>query len=99
MKTTNLEILLSFAKSGSKEDVKSILSYLNSNTTLQETREIDFALSQVETLEGIEEIKDQLFIGTQMQRNYCALCLSRIQEHFIVRKALDEGLIDEYQVR
>lgn len=99
MKTTNLESLLSLAKSGSKEDVKSILSYLNGTTTLQESREIDFALSQVETLEGIEEIKKQLFIGTQMQRNYCALCLSRMQEHFIVRKALDEGLIDEYQVR
>lgn len=97
MTETRLEQWIKFAKKGTRESIEKIMENLNVDATLQETREIDHALSYVEAEEGVKTIKYYLFHGTQIQRNYCALYLGRVHEYFILRKAYDLGLIDDKQ--
>lgn len=94
---TRLEKLIQLARQGTKEAIENIMINLDLETTLQETREIDYALSQVESEEGIESIKYYLFHGTQIQRNYAALYLGRVHDYVILREAFNMGLIDEIQ--
>ncbi len=56
-----------------------------------------FALSHVESDEGIHAMKHYLFHGTQVQRNYCALYFGRMGEYLIIREAFDKGLLDAKQ--
>lgn len=85
------------AKKGTKESIDKIMLNLNENMTLAESRAIDFALSFVDTTEGMDTMKYYLFNGTQIQRNYCALYFGRLHEYLILRDAYDKGLIDEKQ--
>ena len=59
--------------------------------------EVITALSLVETDAGFERIKYYLFNGTLIQRNYASLYLNRIGERQLVKKAFEQGLIDEIQ--
>lgn len=92
-----IEKYVNLAKQGTKDSIETIMIDLNERMTLMESRCIDFALSHVDTVEGIDTIKYYLFHGTQIQRNYCALYFGRIHEYYILREAYDMGLIDEHQ--
>lgn len=97
MNQTCLEIWVRFAVQGTKGSIEKIMENLNKNMTLKESRELDFALSHVDTKEGFQTVEFYLFHGTQIQRNYAALYFGRLHEYVILRKAYDFGLIDEIQ--
>lgn len=85
------------ANSGEPDAVKSIMEMFGSEMTLEESRQLDFALSKVTRPESVEVIKEYLFKGSKIQRNYAALYLGRIHEYIILKEAFDQGLIDDKQ--
>lgn len=85
------------AKAGKSEDVDYIMNQLLSFSNLAITRFVDYALSLVNTTEGFERIKDYLFSGTLVQRNYASLYFNRLGEWEIVNRAYEKGLIDDIQ--
>ena len=95
--TGELKVLIDKAENGSSEDIDSIMEKLTSDSTLAMTRYIDFALSLVEKTEGIKRIEHYLFNGTLIQRNYASLFLNRLGEWNPVKRAYEQGLIDEIQ--
>jgi hypothetical protein len=97
MGETILSHYLRLAKEGTKASIDEIMSHLNTDMTLAEAKNIDFALGHVDSAEGLAVMADYLFHGTQIQRNYCTLYFGRRGEYRIIRKAYDAGLIDAKQ--
>lgn len=95
--TGQLKILIDKAANGSSKDIDLIMEKLTIDSTLAMTRYVDFALSLVETTDGITQIKYYLFNGTLIQRNYASLFLNRLGDWKPVKKAYEQGLIDEVQ--
>ncbi len=95
--TGQLKVLIDKAKIGSTIDVDYIMNNLTVESSLAMTRNIDFALSLVENIEGIKRIEYYLFKGTLIQRNYACLFLNRLGEWEPVKKAYELGLIDKIQ--
>lgn len=89
--------LIERANGGTSEDVDYILGHLTPDVTLAVTRFVDYTLGLVESAVGIERIEFYLFNGTQIQRNYCALFFNRRGDWPVVKKAYEQGLIDEIQ--
>ena len=94
---TFLRELIDRARRGTTEDVDVLLSHLTPDATLATTKFVDYALSHVENATGIERIAHYLFHGTQMQRNYSSLFFNRRGDWRLVRKAYEQGAIDEIQ--
>jgi hypothetical protein len=92
-----LKELIEKAENGSSKDVDLIMGKLSVDSTLAMTRYVDFALSLVEKPEGIKQIEYYLFNGTLIQRNYACLFLNRLGEWKPVKRAYEQGLIDEVQ--
>lgn len=92
-----IKYYVDLAKIGTKESIGLIMKDLNMKMTLAQSKFIDFALGHVETDEGIEIMTHYLFHGTKVQRNYCALYFGRLGEYMLIRKAYDQGLLDEKQ--
>jgi hypothetical protein len=72
---TFLRELIDRAARGTSEDVDFLLGHLTPDATLATTKFVDYALSLVENATGVRRIEQYLFVGTQMQRNYCSLVL------------------------
>ena len=92
-----LQELIDRGESGKSEDVDFIMDHLNESSTFAMTRYVDFALSLVENHYGISRIEYYLFNGSLIQRNYCSLYFNRKGDWLIVKKAFNQGLIDEIQ--
>jgi len=92
-----LQTCIALAHEGTQAAVGNILSRLNPQMTLAESKFIDYALSHVESETGVATMEQALFNGTQIQRNYCALYFGRRGDYDIVRKAYDLGLVDARQ--
>jgi len=88
---------VNLAKDGTKISIDKIMGDLNKEMTLAESKFIDFALSHVETKEGVDAMTYYLFNGTKIQRNYCALYFGRKGEYLLIREAFDKGLLDAKQ--
>ena len=84
-------------KNGTKHDIDYIMSNLTHKSSLPMTRYVDYAVSLVENEEGINRLEFFLFNGTLIQRNYCSLFFNRRGDWLIVKKAFQQGLIDEIQ--
>lgn len=97
MEQTLLQYYISLAKAGTSGSIDEIMSHLNADMSLGESKFIDYALGLADNGESINRIEWYLFHGTQIQRNYCALYFGRRGEYLIIRKAYDAGLIDEKQ--
>lgn len=97
MKKSILQAYIDYAKSGTKKAIDEIISNLNENMSVAESKFIDFALSYVDSEEGIKVMEEYLFLGTQIQRNYMTLFFNRRGDYHLVKKAYDLGLIDEIQ--
>jgi hypothetical protein len=95
--TGKLQELIDKGESGNIEDVDFIMNHLDSSATFAMTRYVDYALSLVENQYGIERLKEYLFNGTLIQRNYSSLFFNRRGDWEIVKKAFNQGLIDEIQ--
>jgi hypothetical protein len=94
---TLLRALMGRAARGSSEDVDFLLGHLTPEATLATTKFVDYALSLVENPTGVARIEHYLFGGTQMQRNYSSLYFNRRGDWRIVKRAQEQGLIDEIQ--
>jgi hypothetical protein len=92
-----LKVLIDKAEKGSSEDIDLIMEKLTVDSTLAMTRYVDFALSIVENTEGIKQIEHYLFNGSLIQRNYASLFLNRLGKWEPVKRAYEQGLIDEIQ--
>ncbi|MBN2772701.1 MAG: hypothetical protein JXR31_00535 [Prolixibacteraceae bacterium] len=92
-----LHELIENALEGKKSNIDFIMSRLNKNSSLPMTRYIDFAISLVQNEEGINRLEYYLFNGSLIQRNYCSLFFNRRGDWPIVKKAYQQGLIDEIQ--
>jgi hypothetical protein len=95
--TGKLRELIDHALAGKTKNIQYIFSCLNDNVSLELTRYIDFALSLVESDEGIKQIEYYLFKGTQIQRNYASLFFNRRGDMDLIRRANKLGLIDDLQ--
>lgn len=92
-----LQELIERAENGLKEDIDYIMEHLSSESTLAMTRYVDFAISLVENESGIKRLEHYLFNGSLIQRNYVSLFFNRKGDWEIVKKAYEDGLIDEIQ--
>ncbi len=97
MRPSVLRDWISLAKEGTAVSVGTVLAGLTPRMSLAESKCIDFALSHVESGEGVAAMERALFQGTQIQRNYCALYFARRGDYSVVRRAYDLGLIDARQ--
>ena len=98
--TSKLEYYMSLAARGTENDIDLIMQDLRTDMTLNDSKFIDYAMSLVNSPEGVARIIEYLFKGTQIQRNYCTLFLNRRCEKGdwdLVKKAYTMGLIDERQ--
>jgi hypothetical protein len=97
---SQLACLIELAVTGTANDIDLIMQDLKDDMSFNDSRFIDYALSLVESAEGVERISHYLFKGTQIQRNYCTLFFNRRCEKGdweLVKKAYSMGLIDEIQ--
>ena len=92
-----LGLMVVKARTGTIADIDFIMSFLNDSTDFAMTRYVDFSLSMVTSVEGLERIKYFLFNGNQVQRNYASLYLNRLGEYKSVAEAYKRGLIDYVQ--
>jgi len=97
MQRYTLDEYIKLAKQGTKKSIDSIMQDLNIKSSLAQTKFIDYALSHIETVDGVDVMKHYLFYGTQMQRNYAALYFGRLGEYLLIREAYDKGLVDARQ--
>ena len=95
--TGQLYDLIISAEKGEPSDIDFIMQNLSAETTFEMTRYVDFALGLVINEEGITRIEHYLFNGSQIQRNYASLFFNRRGDWEIVKKAYNQGLIDEIQ--
>jgi len=91
------DLIKPMCSSGSKLEIDFVFSFFDDDVDIATTKIIDFYLSTVINLEGINRIEYYLFNGTQIQRNYSTLFFARRNEWEIVDKALKLGLIDNKQ--
>ena len=97
---SKLSYYMDLAKNGTAKDINLLMAGLNRSMSFADSRFIDYALSLVNSTDGVERIKHYLFKGTQIQRNYSTLFLNRRcdpGDWEIVKKAYQADLIDETQ--
>ena len=95
--TGELQDLIMRAEKGTAADVEFIMNHLTQDASLAMTRYVDYALSIVENENGIARIKEYLFKGTPIQRNYSCLFFNRRGDWTLVNEAFHAGCIDEIQ--
>jgi len=83
------------ANNGNSSDVDYFMSYLAKESNLETIKLVDFAISQIRSVQGIERIKYYLFNGTQIQRNYAALYFKRHKKNEVLIEALAKKRIDQ----
>jgi hypothetical protein len=83
--------------SGKSADIDLLMQELVSRDDLATSRLVDYALSLVATLDGSQRIKDYLFNGAQIQRNYAALYFKRKGFIDLLDEAVALGKIDREQ--
>ena len=88
---------ITYGTSGKKGDVDLLMQELVSRDDLVTSRLVDYALSLVATLDGSHRIKDYLFNGAQIQRNYAALYFKRKGLIDLLDEAVALGKIDREQ--
>lgn len=92
-----LKDLICKAENGDSHDIDFIMQNLTPDSTFAMTRYVDYALGLVTNEYGIARIEYYLFNGSQIQRNYSSLYFNRRGDWKIVKKAFQQGLIDETQ--
>ncbi len=97
MYETPLRRAIALAKTGTRTAIDEITATLTPDISIAESKFIDFALSHVESEEGIRVMEDYLFHCTQIQRNYAALYFGRRGEYPLLRRAYEAGAIDGIQ--
>jgi hypothetical protein len=93
----SLNELERIARRGTEYDVSVLLSMLTKGQSMLNLKKVDYCLGLVETAEGMTIIRQALFSGNRIQRNYAALYFKRKNEQSLLEQAVEEGCIDEIQ--
>lgn len=88
---------VAIGRSGRPEDVDFLMDVLVRETHLGSTKLVDYVLGLVGPGTGQERIHWYLFNGTQIQRNYAALCFKRRGDKKTLQNAVSAGKIDRLQ--
>ena len=96
-KVSKYDEFVAQGRSGTSRDVDSLMNRIASESDIATVKLVDFALSLVTNREGMNRIKDFLFNGSRIQRNYAALYFKRRNEHELLTQAYKEGKIDRAQ--
>ena len=88
---------IALGNSGKKEDIDRLMNALASGHDLAKFKLVDYAISLVNTKEGVERIKYYLFNGIHIQRNYAALFFKRRGNFDLLDEALAMEKIDREQ--
>ena len=91
---TNLE---THARIGRTENITYLMDALEKSTTFSGRKLIDYALGQVTSMDGQNQIQHYLFHGSPVQRNYAALYFKRRGNQTMINQAVQQGCIDEIQ--
>ena len=83
---------------GTAAAVDFLMNALATQDDIATTRLVDYALSLVETAEGVDRLQHYLFNGSQRQRNYAALYFKRLDEYGLLKEALAQVKVDSLQV-
>jgi len=78
---------------GSTSDVDYFMSYLNMESSTQTIKLVDFAISQIRSVEGVKRLKYYLCNGTTLHKNYAALYFKRHKK--ILLDTTDHNFIEE----
>ena len=92
-----IDYYCALAKQGTPESIGFLMNKINKNMTLAESKFLDFAIGHIVSEKGINVMRDYMFHGTPLQRNYCALFFNRMGDYQIVCDAFEKGLIDAIQ--
>lgn len=90
----NLEL---HANTGRAENITYLMETLETARSFAQCKIIDYALGLVVSAEGREAIKNYLFNGSPVQRNYAALYFKRLGNRTLINRAVQQGCIDEIQ--
>lgn len=94
---TRYETFVALGQSGKIEDIDTLMKALHADEKVGTSRLVDFALGLVDDRAGMMRIKEYLFEGSQMQRNYAALYFKRKGWVDLLQEAVALGKIDEDQ--
>jgi hypothetical protein len=94
MNLGRLNHFIAMGTSGKTEDVDLLMHALVSRDDLATFKLVDYALSHVNTPEGVERLRHYLFNGLRSQRNYAALYFKRRGFSDTLQEALAKGKID-----
>jgi len=88
---------INLGNSASREDVDALMTALVTKNDIATSKLVDYALSLVDTREGLERLRYYLFHGLQVQRNFAALHFKRRGNLAILHQAVAQGKIDHQQ--
>ena len=94
MNLTRLNHFIALGQSGKKADIDLLMHALVTRDDLATCKLVDYALSHVSSLEGVERLRHYLFNGHRSQRNYAALYFKRRGFVDILDEAFAQGKID-----
>ena len=96
-KIPSLAEMVKKASAGTGKDIDCLMKELLNNNSFVTCKIIDHALGQVISMKGRKRIKQYLFHGARIQRNYAALYFKRRGIMHLLDKAVELGRIDEKQ--
>ena len=73
------------------------MSHLNPESPIDTIKFIDFAINQINSADGVEQIKFYLFNGSKIQKTSAALYFKRHGYIDILREAIVQNCIDKKQ--
>jgi len=94
MNLTRLHHFIALGQSGKRADIDHLMQALVTRNDLATFKLVDYALSHVDTQEGVESLRHYLFNGLRLQRNYAALYFKRRGFTDTLQEALAHGKID-----
>ncbi len=89
--------LVKLGASGRQQDVDRLMKALEANDDLATISLVDLALGLVDKREGLQRVRDYLFQGSQIQRDYAALYFKRRGITHLLDQAAALGRIDREQ--
>ena len=92
-----LEELSKYGRNGQPADVDHLMAVLLYQNQMAVTKSVDYALSLIQTENGMERIRFYLMHGEPIQRNYAALFFKRLGREEILARAVALGKIDPIQ--
>lgn len=89
--------MVQLAAAGTPQAVDTLMHHLEAQPTFTVSRQVDYALGQVQHAAGQQRLAHFLFHGTPRQRNFAALYFKRRGQQSLLDEAVARGCIDGIQ--